>query len=129
MPRLAAALLLTFSAGALGGCIVVPTILVTSAIELVDKTASLRLDMDCAATHIFIGDPYCRSNTVPNGIPPVYCYRTLGGVDCYGESDPYGVAESTTRVKPGRPLAAPHIVPTSAPPPPRPMPQPPVRDD
>lgn len=123
MPRLAAALILSLSAGALGGCIMVPTILVTSAIELVDETASLRLDMDCAATHIFLAEPYCRSRTLPNNEPPVYCFRTLGGVDCYAEDDPYGVGESS-RVKPGRPLALPPVAPVAAAQPPLPVSQP-----
>jgi hypothetical protein len=127
MQRFAAALLLTLSASALGGCVMVPTILVTSAIELVDKTASIRLGMDCAATHIFIGDPYCRSNTVPNNIPPVYCYRTLGGVDCYAEEDPYAIAVSSTRVRPARVLAAPHATPVVVETAARPVPQIPTR--
>ena len=128
MPRLAAALLLTLSAGALGGCIMVPAILVTSAIELVDETASLRLDMNCATTHLLLIEPYCRSRTVPNNQPPVYCFRTLGGVDCYAEDDPYGVGESS-RVKPGRPLAAPRVAPVAVAQPPVPVPQPPEKFD
>ena len=124
MKRFAAALLLTLSASALGGCLMVAT----SAIELVDETASLRLDMDCAVTHIFIAEPWCRSRTVPNNIPPVYCYRTLGGVDCYAEEDPYGVAQSSTRVKPARVLAAPHVAPVAVETAARPVPKFPTRD-
>jgi hypothetical protein len=91
---------------ALSGCLV-PTIAITSGIELVDQTASIRLDKDCSAMHIFTGEEYCLPHTVPSGRTPVYCFKTLGGIDCYDNPDPYAVAE-TDRAKPSQQLAAPY---------------------
>jgi hypothetical protein len=89
----------------LSGCLV-PTIAFTSGIELVDQVASLRLERDCSAMHIFTAEEYCLPLTVPSGRTPVYCFKTLGGIDCYDSPEPYAIAE-VERAKPSRPLAAP----------------------
>ena len=75
-----------------------PAIVATGATVLgvatVDAIASRHTEKDCSVLNLLDGDPYCRSTTVPNGRPPVHCFKTLGGVDCYAEPDPYKLAET-----------------------------------
>lgn len=66
----------------------------TTAVGTVDAIVSRDTSQECSFMNLVDGDSYCRSRTVPNGRPPVNCFRTIGGVDCYVESDPYGLAES-----------------------------------
>ena len=92
-----------------------PAIVATGATVLgvatVDAIASRRTEKDCSVLNLLDGDPYCRSTTVPNGRPPVHCFKTLGGVDCYSEADPYKLAE--TGHTPERAPLAPRPPPTS----------------
>ena len=75
-----------------------PAIAATGATVLgvatVDAIASRHTEKDCSVLNLLDGDPYCRSTTVPNGRPPVHCFKTLGGVDCYAEPDPSKLAET-----------------------------------
>jgi len=45
---------------------------------------------DCVPMNIFAGKPMCPEETAAAAKEeaPVYCYRTLGQVDCYTEPDP-----------------------------------------
>ncbi len=93
-------------AGCGGEAFVVSTIAssaTSTAFSTLDEAMSRRTDEQCSMMNFVDGDPYCRSRTVPNGRPPVHCFRTIGGVDCYTETDPYGLAE-TGNVRPSLPL-------------------------
>lgn len=44
---------------------------------------------DCAPLNVLTGKPVCREDdTESQDEAPVYCYRTLGQVDCHPEPDP-----------------------------------------
>jgi len=54
---------------------------------------------DCVPLNIFAGRPMCRDEeeqTAATKPAPVYCYRTLGQVDCHSEPDP--MMSPTTRL-------------------------------
>jgi hypothetical protein len=86
----------------LGAC-ALPAI-ANNTIGAFDKSVSLKRDQDCSVLYLIDGAPYCRERLVPDHRKPVYCYRTMGGVDCYAEKDPYGSAQSG-RVRPPQPLS------------------------
>jgi hypothetical protein len=79
-------------------------IVAVGTVDTVDAVLSRKLDQDCAVINLLEG-PYCRSRTLPNPQAPVYCYRTLGGVDCHAQADPYAVERE--RVTAPRALAMP----------------------
>ncbi len=62
-------------------------------VEAIDAEVSEIIEMDCRVTYLFRGQRYCRQPEEPE-TAPLYCFRTLGGVDCYAEEDPYGVNRS-----------------------------------
>src|SRR5690242_18664923 len=45
---------------------------------------------DCIPANIFAGKPMCpeEETAVAKNAAPIYCYRTLGQVDCHTEPDP-----------------------------------------
>ncbi len=45
--------------------------------------------------HLDDKGPYCRPRERRVIERPLYCYRTLGGIDCYEERNPYGVHQRT----------------------------------
>lgn len=53
---------------------------------------------DCVPLNLFAGRPMCREDTQTAAAEtaPVYCYRTLGQVDCHSEPDP--MMSPTTRL-------------------------------
>jgi len=61
----------------------------TAAIAVIDEKMSQLTEKDCTSVNIVFGDGYCKEKTRPINQEPVYCYRTLGGIDCYAEKDPY----------------------------------------
>lgn len=77
----------------------VPLLLVAAAgcaadtVEAIDAEVSGIVEKDCRVAYLFRGRRYCRQPEEPEA-PPLYCFRTLGGVDCYAEEDPYGVGRS-----------------------------------
>jgi hypothetical protein len=64
----------------------------TAAIAVIDEKISQMTDQDCTTVNLMLGDSYCKDNKVRITQAPLYCYRTLGGVDCYGDKDPYAMA-------------------------------------
>ncbi len=89
-----------------GGCLPASTFVSPGMIAL-DETVSRKFEKDCSMWNL-VGDDatYCRERLVPNTRPVVYCFKTLGGVECHNKPDPYDVA-SANRFNPQQPLAAP----------------------
>jgi len=61
------------------------------AVKLVDEmdaTVSKLSQSDCALVRVIHGMDVCRSSGSQAILPSSYCYRTLGGVDCYDRADP-----------------------------------------
>ncbi|HYM33710.1 MAG TPA: hypothetical protein VEU47_20590 [Candidatus Cybelea sp.] len=88
----------------------------STAVKTFDAKMSLWTDSECSYAHVLFGDTYCRPRTVEREKDPVYCFRTLGGVDCYGDSDPYKVSQSGRALQPP-PLAEPPAANAPDPPP------------
>lgn len=65
----------------------------TAAVAVLDEKVSQMMDQDCTTFNIMLGDSYCREKRKAIKQEEVYCYRTLGGVDCYNKKTPY-TAES-----------------------------------
>ena len=78
----------------LGGCGI-------AAVTVIDETMSSFTGQECRVRHVFQDDKaICyEAVSLPEG-PRVYCYRTLGGVDCYREPNPLGDAEFKIEPKP-----------------------------
>ncbi|MBL4739831.1 MAG: hypothetical protein JKY12_02495 [Sneathiella sp.] len=71
----------------------------TAAVAVIDEKISQMTDKDCTTVNIMLGDDYCRDKNRTIKQEEVYCYRTLGGVDCYREKNPYNTDKSP-RVQP-----------------------------
>ncbi len=67
----------------LGGCTL-------AAVAIVDNALSNAMGQECMLARAFKETSICRDAFTPPVPPDVYCYRTLGGVDCYATADPYG---------------------------------------
>jgi len=61
----------------------------TAAVAVIDEKISQMTDKDCTSVNIMLGESYCRDKARQIKQEPVYCYKTLGGVDCYAVKDPY----------------------------------------
>lgn len=57
--------------------------------NVVDETLSAYAEADCAAKNLLFGAPVCDKRAVA-AAPPVYCYNTLGDIECYDVPDPGG---------------------------------------
>ncbi|MEQ8443205.1 MAG: hypothetical protein RIM33_13760 [Alphaproteobacteria bacterium] len=56
-----------------------------------DHLASYMTGLDCDTIRASRdGGPQCRPPNEEIIDPPVYCYRTLGKIDCFRSPDPYG---------------------------------------
>jgi len=56
-----------------------------------DHLASYMTGLDCDTIRASQDNgPHCRPHHQEVIEPPVYCYRTLGNVDCFRSPDPYG---------------------------------------
>ncbi len=104
LPLRSLSVALLLLATACGGESIVASTVASTVVGAVDEAVSRRTDQECSVMNFVDGDGYCRSRTVASGRPPVHCYKTLGGVDCYGQTDPYGLAK-TGQVPPSPPLA------------------------
>lgn len=88
--------------------------------EIFKSRVERRLEMTCNLENIVTEGSYCVSNYKPTDRKEVYCFKTLGGVDCYAEPDPYSL-EGRQLPGPPRALADPRMPMT--PPGRRPLPQ------
>ncbi|OUR75290.1 hypothetical protein A9Q83_17830 [Alphaproteobacteria bacterium 46_93_T64] len=61
----------------------------TAAVAVIDEKISQLTDKECTSVNIMFGEDYCREKKRVIKQDPVYCYRTLGGVDCYSKKEPY----------------------------------------
>lgn len=52
----------------------------------IDKTAGWLADMDCKLDRLDRGQPMCYPK-VAVAEAPLYCYKTIGGVECYSQPD------------------------------------------
>ena len=84
------------------GILLVATVLVsgcsTDAFKAVDKKISGLFGESCSITNLSAGEDFCPSPKAAYVQAPVYCYKTLGGVNCYNEENPY-VTERSERVR------------------------------
>ena len=61
----------------------------TAAVAVLDEKVSQMMEQDCTTVNIMLGESYCKDKRNEIKQEPVYCYRTLGGVDCYAQKGPY----------------------------------------
>ena len=69
----------------------------TAAVAVIDAKVSQLMDQDCTTVNIMFGDNYCSDKQRELKQDPVYCYRSLGGVNCYSQKEPY--AKPSERVR------------------------------
>lgn len=92
------------------------------AIGALDEKVSDWTDKQCSTVFLALGDGYCRDRLKVGDRPAqkLHCFRTLGGIDCYAEADPYGV-NGTGRTRQAQRLTEPSPQPRlAADPPPAP---------
>ena len=56
------------------------------------KKVEKRYDVECSLFNLLEAGNYCVSKYKPTDREQVHCFKTLGGVDCYSERDPYLLA-------------------------------------
>lgn len=61
------------------------------AVEIVKAKIERRLEVTCNPLNLISDGSYCVSNYKPTDHQEVFCFKTLGGVDCYAEPDPYSL--------------------------------------
>jgi hypothetical protein len=77
----------------------------TDIVKSVDEQMSELAGTKCSATNLSVGEDYCQAPKLEYIQVPVYCYKTMGGVDCYRKPNPYH-AESAERVRPALSLGS-----------------------
>ncbi|GLQ05456.1 hypothetical protein [Sneathiella chinensis] len=92
MIRLLSSLLLFTILGVTSGC-------TTAAVAVIDEKVSQVMEEDCSTVNVMLGESYCRPRLKELVQEQVYCYRTLGGVDCYARENPYQT-NASPRVRP-----------------------------
>lgn len=80
------AALLFATAGCTG---VAETVVGSAALALVDKAVSNYVGVECRMANLLTTGSICKTAAATRVTAPVYCYRTLGTVDCYPETDPF----------------------------------------
>lgn len=66
--------------------------------KTVDKNVAGIFGDSCSFTNLSSGDDFCPSKKEIFVQPPLYCYKTLGSVNCYREENPY-ITEQSVRVR------------------------------
>lgn len=61
----------------------------TAAVAVLDEKVSQMMEKDCTTVNVMLGESYCKAKRNEIKQEPVYCYKTLGGIDCYAEKGPY----------------------------------------
>lgn len=59
----------------------------------VDAQVSALTDRHCASSRLISGKSYCAAPEAV-GQSKLYCFKTLGDVDCYRAADPYGIGQT-----------------------------------
>ncbi|MCF8468610.1 MAG: hypothetical protein K9G33_14515 [Sneathiella sp.] len=84
------------------GILLAATLLVsgcsTDVFKAVDKNISGLFGDSCSIANLSGGEDFCPSSKTTYVQAPVYCYKTLGSVNCYNEENPY-VTEHSERVR------------------------------
>ena len=94
---------------ATAGCtMVAETVVGSVAVAVVDRVVSSYAGKECRVADLITTGTICKT-AARSVAAPVYCYRTLGGVDCYAEPDPFAAPSLPGLERP-----------PAAPPPPRP---------
>ncbi|MBL4907747.1 MAG: hypothetical protein JKX94_09880 [Sneathiella sp.] len=70
----------------------------SAAIAVIDEKISQMTEMDCTSVNVMLGESYCQDKLRNLKQEEVYCYKTLGGVDCYRDKNPYKT-EKSNRVR------------------------------
>jgi hypothetical protein len=78
------AFLLVVMAASSAGC----TAVAMKVVDEVDNTVSKLSQSDCQLARVIHGMDVCRNEGADALLPAAYCYKTLGGVDCYDRADP-----------------------------------------
>lgn len=104
MRRLLTVLALFALAPLTSGCLT--AVVANNTFGAIDQAVSQKLDKDCSTYYLVGGKSYCQDRLHADLRAPVYCTRTLGGVECYSETDPYAVTDSA-RVAAPRVLTSP----------------------
>jgi hypothetical protein len=91
-------MLLFYRIGCAVGCAIFLTACTTDFVKSVDKQISEYAGYNCSATNLSIGEDYCQYPKQSYVQAQVYCYKTMGGVDCYYEPNPYR-SEQSERVR------------------------------
>lgn len=76
--------------------------------EIIKARVERRLEVTCNPLNLLSDGTYCVSNYKPTDRQEVFCFKTLGGVDCYAEPDPYSL-EGRQLPGPPRALADPRM--------------------
>lgn len=66
--------------------------------KAVDKKVAGIFGDSCSFTNLSTGDDFCPTKREIFVQPPLYCYKTLGSVNCYSEENPY-LTERSPRVR------------------------------
>ncbi|MEK7820207.1 MAG: hypothetical protein AAB543_03770 [Pseudomonadota bacterium] len=90
VPALALVLLALAGCGAVPGFAQVEgaTTVVTEK-PLSDHFVSFFSGKNCSTIRREKGQAYCEEDEMRSGAPKVYCYRSIGGVNCYDRPDPF----------------------------------------
>ena len=83
--------LLLGAALVIGGCS-------SDVFKKVDREVAGWFGESCSFTNLSSGDDFCMPEKEAHMQPLVYCYKTLGSVNCYAEENPYHT-ERSVRVR------------------------------
>lgn len=77
-----------------------------AAVRLVEDAAEAVTDDDCSVSRALSGDgALCEAREIPPEPDPVYCFQTIGQVDCYAVPDAMG--ETNQRApRPSQPIGS-----------------------
>jgi hypothetical protein len=97
---------------ATSGCAMMADVAATSAVvAVVDRTVSDYTEKECRVADMIRKGAMCKVPAPPQPPPaPVYCFKTLGGTDCYSDPDPYDLARAPRTQSP-QPLVDPPLAP------------------
>jgi hypothetical protein len=70
----------------------------TDVFKTVDQNVAGIFGETCSFTNLSSGKDFCPSKSEMFVQPPLYCYKTLGAVNCYNEENPY-ITEKSPRVR------------------------------
>ncbi|MCG8493147.1 MAG: hypothetical protein MI743_16115 [Sneathiellales bacterium] len=65
-----------------------------AAVAVIDEKISQMTEMECTSVNMMFGEAYCKDKSKKVVQEPLYCYKTLGGIDCYSRKNPYETEKS-----------------------------------